>query len=144
MEGSRETGEHKSARFHRLIASRLPETLVREALRATRDAVEAQRAGRKTLTRGPSAYFAGIAFSLAEKHGVDLGVKRERGAQTVPTEQGNHGAMGPGVPVQRKPDIRMSGAQAAAVVGEPPPSEEERARIRQMLQEAMTGWGMKV
>ncbi len=77
MEGIRSTDEHRSAGFHRVIASRMPETLLRKALMATRDAVDDQRAGRKTLRGGPSAYFAGVVKQLAADEGIELGLKAQ-------------------------------------------------------------------
>lgn len=57
---------------------------------ATRDAVDDSRAGRTTLTSGPSAYFAGTAFTLADEAGIALGVKRSRPAK----QRSTHAAMG--------------------------------------------------
>lgn len=65
---------HKSAGFHRRIASMMPEHLIREAIAATRDAVEDQRSGRKELHVGVAPYFAGIVRRIAEREQIDLGV----------------------------------------------------------------------
>lgn len=67
---------HPSEGFHRRVASLLPERLVREALTATRDAVERQRAGQGGCVRGPAAYFAGVVMKLAEENGIDLGLRK--------------------------------------------------------------------
>lgn len=66
---------HKSAGFHTRVAFLLPEKFVYEALVATRDAIDDQRAGRKTLRSGPAAYFAGIVRQIAEREKIDLGVE---------------------------------------------------------------------
>lgn len=71
---------HPSEGFHRRIASRMPGRLVREALTATRDAVERRRAGQGGCVRGPSAYFAGVVKKLAEKNGIDLGLRKQDGS----------------------------------------------------------------
>lgn len=75
MEGNRDLpdGEHKSLGFHRRVAYLMPSELVHEALAATRDAIEDQRSGRKTLSE-VAAYFAGIVQNVAERERIDLGV----------------------------------------------------------------------
>jgi len=75
MAGSRGLDEHKSAGFHRRVAYLFPEHLVHEALTATRDAVDDERSGRKSLRAGPAAYFAGIVRQIAEREGIDIGVQ---------------------------------------------------------------------
>jgi hypothetical protein len=75
MAGSRGFDEHKSAGFHRRVAYLFPEHLVREALIATRDAVDDERSGRKSLRSGPAAYFAGIVRQIAERERIDIGVQ---------------------------------------------------------------------
>lgn len=89
MEGSKGLGPHESLGLHRRLAYLMPETLLRRALMATRDAVDDARAGKTPLTSGPSAYFAGTAFTLADEAGIALGVKRSRRAQ----QPGPHAAM---------------------------------------------------
>ena len=74
------TAEHKSAGFHRLVAYLLPEEVVREALRITRDAVDDDHAGTKGLGN-PSAYFGGIVRNKAKELGVDLRITSERERQ---------------------------------------------------------------
>lgn len=143
MAGSEDGGPHKSLGLHRRLAYLMPVTLVREALRTTRDAVDEQRAGRKTLRGGPSAYFAGIVFSLADREGIDLGVKRKCGTRPLPTGQGNHGSMAPGVPVHPRAATTQHRTQAEEVVEERP-SDAERARICQILRGAMKDWDTKV
>jgi hypothetical protein len=73
---------HQSAGFHRRICFLMPEVFVREALRATVDAVDDQRAGRKTLGKGPGAYFAGAVKLIAKREGIELGVGWKRGSET--------------------------------------------------------------
>src|SRR5262249_20166068 len=90
MEGDRRPGPHASLGLHRRLAYLMPVSLVRRALMATRDAVDDARAGRGTLTGGPSAYFAGTAFRLAKEAGIDLGVKRR-----TTVAKGTHAAMRP-------------------------------------------------
>jgi hypothetical protein len=97
MAGQRDGGEHKSLGFHRRLAFLMPEEFVREALRATRDAVEEHRAGRKTLHGGPSAYFAGIAIQVAEREGIELGLRRKGGTPRPTAQPCAHGAMEPWV-----------------------------------------------
>ena len=72
MGGERGGGDHHSRRFHLLLASRLPERLLRTAVTATRDAVEAQRSGRGGLRSDAGAYFAGIVRRLAEADGLEF------------------------------------------------------------------------
>jgi len=78
---------HRSEGFHRRVAFLMPEHLVREALTATRDAVERTRSGGRGLRRDASAYFAGVVKKLAGEHGIDLGLgqsgpSRERPGKT--------------------------------------------------------------
>lgn len=75
MAGHWSAGDHKSSGFHRRVAFLMPEHLVQEALTATRDAIEDERAGRKTLHRGPAAYFAGAVRRIAERERLDLGIE---------------------------------------------------------------------
>ena len=74
MDGRSDTATHRSIGFHKRVAYLMPETLVHEALRATRDAVEDARAGRKDLDKDAAAYFAGAIKRLAERDAVDLGI----------------------------------------------------------------------
>jgi hypothetical protein len=74
MVGRWDGQDHKSARFHRRVALVMPQHLVQDALAATRDAVEDERSGRKSLREGPDAYFAGTVRRIAEREGIDLGV----------------------------------------------------------------------
>lgn len=74
MAGDRSEADHKSAGFHRRVAFLLPERLVQEALMSTRDALEDSHSGRKRLTQGPAAYFAGAVRRIAEREGIDLGI----------------------------------------------------------------------
>lgn len=67
---------HASEGFHRRVARLMPEHLVREALTATRDAVDRSRAGKGDLARGPAAYFAGVVKNLAAENQIDLGLHR--------------------------------------------------------------------
>ena len=48
-----------------------------EVFMATRDAVEDQRAGRRSLRVGPDGYFTGIVRQIADREGIDLGIKRK-------------------------------------------------------------------
>lgn len=127
MGGRGESGQHRSLGFHRRLTYLMPEHLIREALRTTRDAVDEQKAGRKTLTGGPSAYFAGIALSLATREGIDLGIKRRSSGSTGTVGRGGHGRMDPGKvapTTSRKPEPRSENAL---------PSDDERARVRSLL-----------
>lgn len=72
--GRHSGGPHPSEGFHRRVAFLLSEGLIREALMATRDAVDRQRGGEGGCANGPSAYFAGVVKKLAEEEGVDLGL----------------------------------------------------------------------
>lgn len=121
--GSRETGPHQSERFHRRLASRMPEPLIREALMATRDAVEERRAGRGGVRNNPSAYFAATAMAIATKNGIDLGLKK------------------PGMTAPAPAKIPESPARPRFVVPEAQPSdepvmtpEEAREAIRLLLE----------
>ena len=73
--GDHGNAEHKSAGLHRRIAYLMPAPLVHEALMATADAVQEDRAGRKSLRGSPAAYFTGIVRKIAEREGIDLGIK---------------------------------------------------------------------
>jgi hypothetical protein len=99
--------------------------LVREALAATRDAVEAKRSGRKALGGSVDAYFAGIAFGIADREGIDLGVKRKGGGGAK--DPRTHGSMAPRAPTRtpRNP-VRTD--------------EGERARVGEMLRTLMRSW----
>jgi hypothetical protein len=85
MAGDRDLDDHQSAGFHRRVAFLMPERFVREAIVATRDAVDDDRSGRRKLRAGPAAYFAGIVRQIAEREEIDLGVdwkaKKRTGAR---------------------------------------------------------------
>ncbi len=76
MEGDRFGEEHRSAGFHRLVAAKMPERLVRKAIMATRDAVDG-----RSIRGKPSAYFAGVVKQLAADEGIDLGLKTQTGVE---------------------------------------------------------------
>lgn len=86
MEGDRRSEDHKSAGFHRLIAAKMPETLIRRALMATRDALDA-----RALRGGPSAYFAGTVKQVAADEGIELGLKTQAAAESP--VKGNQAAL---------------------------------------------------
>ncbi len=75
MAGDRDVEPHKSLGFIRRVCFLMPEQHVREALISTRDAIEEQRSGRKSLREGPAGYFAGIVRAIEHREGLDLGVK---------------------------------------------------------------------
>jgi hypothetical protein len=85
MDGRWDGQDHKSAGFHRRVALVMPEHLIQEALTATRDAVDDQRSGRKSLRAGPAAYFAGTVRRIAAREGIDLGVEWK--AERTPAKQ---------------------------------------------------------
>lgn len=64
----------------------MPEHLVREALAATRDAVERRRSGQGGCRSGPWAYFAGVAMELTAEADIDLelkpGGREDRGSES--------------------------------------------------------------
>lgn len=66
---------HRSEGFHRRVVYILPEVLVREALMATRDAIDRARGGGEGVWGGPAAYFAGVVKNIALREGLDLGLK---------------------------------------------------------------------
>jgi hypothetical protein len=78
MSGNRDARRHHSEGFHMRLALRLPEHLIRQALAATRDAVERARSGERGGAKEVSAYFAGVVKRMAEEAGVELGL-RQRG-----------------------------------------------------------------
>jgi len=78
---------HQSEGFHRRVAFLLPENLVREALAATRDAMERQRSGEGGCRQGPSAYFAGVVKNLAAEAGIDLELGRSSSSRSVPGDR---------------------------------------------------------
>ena len=80
MGGDRNGRDHKSAGFHRLVSFLMPEVLVREAIRATRDAWDA----RKVSGDRVGAYFGGIVKHKAEEHGIDLGLGQLRSGPSSP------------------------------------------------------------
>lgn len=82
MTGSQGSDMHRSAGFHRRVAYLLPEGFINEALMATRDAVEDQRSGTRSLHTGPAAYFAGIVRQICQREGIDIGVSWKTGALT--------------------------------------------------------------
>jgi hypothetical protein len=114
MSGERDGGPHSSLGFHRRVAFLMPAHLVHEALRATRDGVDDRRAGRGGVRQDPSKYFGGIVKQLAQKHGIDLGLK------TSPPRQAPAG----------KPT-----SEALPSAAEPGPAPEERARVRELLRD---------
>lgn len=75
MSGNRDMEPHQSQGFHRRVAYLVPQVFITEALTATRDAVDDERAGRKNIRNGPSAYFAGIVQKIAVREGLNLGIK---------------------------------------------------------------------
>jgi hypothetical protein len=88
MSGDRGAEPHKSAGFHRRVARLMPEILLREALMATRDALEQRRSGRGGLRSDPGAFFAGAVKELARREGIDLGLKPSaRRIQEAPAEK---------------------------------------------------------
>lgn len=90
MEGDRSSEEHRSAGFHRVIVSRMPEMLLRQAIMATRDALDS-----RNLRGRPSAYFAGVVKQLAADEGIDLGLKTRADAEPpVKGNQAGHSARG--------------------------------------------------
>ncbi len=117
MEGTRTTDEHRSAGFHRVIASRMPETLLRRALMATRDAVDDQRAGRKKLRGGASAYFAGVVKQIAADEGIELGLKPQGERESPATgNQAPRGARGPRSEGYRDHEDEKAAQEARAAV----------------------------
>lgn len=100
MSGDRSGEAHRSSGFHRRVAFLLPQTLVRMAIRATRDAVENRTSGRGGVRGDPGAFFGGIVKQLARDHGIDLGLKhsgkappRRAGIELPP----KHGAASRGI-----------------------------------------------
>lgn len=119
MGGNRSGEEHRSRRFHLLLASALPEVLLRKAIGATRDAVEARRAGRGTLRSDPGAYFAGVVRKLAEAEGLEFPARRHPKASPAP---GPRARTGPNArPVQVVDDNK------------PLPREEARKCIAEII-----------
>ena len=72
---------HRSEGFHRRVSFLMPENLVREALMATGDAVAERLAGREGCRQDPSAYFAGAVKRIAEREGIDLGLRGRASAR---------------------------------------------------------------
>ncbi|MCC7144496.1 MAG: helix-turn-helix domain-containing protein [Candidatus Eisenbacteria bacterium] len=121
LAGIRSSEPHKSAGFHRVVCSKLAANLVREALAATRDAVDRAREGGGGLQKDPGGYFAGAVKRIAEREGVDLGLGPPR----------------PRTPSPRKattlPQERRSPPDPTPPPGsEPVSSEEGRAKLRAM------------
>jgi hypothetical protein len=124
MEGDRRPGPHGSLGLHRRLAYLMPVSLVKRALMATRDSVDDARAGRGTLTGGPSAYFAGTAFTLAKEAGIDLGVKRR-----ATGSKGTHAGMRPCAH-----DVgRASPATTSASATVPRDAWETKSQLRELI-----------
>jgi len=113
---------HRSEGFHRRVAFLMPEHLVREALAATRDAVERRRSGQGGCHHGPSAYFAGVVKKLASEAGIDLGLKT-RGDE-------NSGAKAP----ERPKEARSARPVGREPDGPPMSPEKAKAAVRELLQ----------
>ena len=87
MAGRGTLDPHKSAGFHRRVAFLLPENLVRDALSATRDAVERGRSGEGGCHKDPGAYFAGVVKNLAAEAGIDLELGRSSSSGSAPRDR---------------------------------------------------------
>jgi hypothetical protein len=125
MAGNGTVDSHKSAGFHRRVCLLMPEGLVREALTATRDAVERSRGGESQLLRGPAAYFAGAAKRLADANGIDLGLKNAGPAPERPRERAETAIAAP------------KGRSEASVVADPPMSPEKAKEALRKLMESL-------
>lgn len=79
---------HGSEGFHRRVVLLMPEHLVRQALAATRDAVERRRSGEGGCAHGPAAYFAGVVKNVAAEAGIDLGLQPRKAAEGPIPESG--------------------------------------------------------
>lgn len=113
---------HRSEGFHRRVAMLMPEHLVREALAATRDAVERRRSGQGGCHHGPSAYFASVAKKLAEQAGIDLGLRAENGRERpVPAPE-------------RPPEARKGPAPHQESEGPPVSMEEAKRGLRELME----------
>lgn len=122
MSGDRTSDAHKSLGLIRRICYLMPEQLVREAIISTRDAIEEQRSGRKSLREGPGGYFAGIVRAIEEREGLDLGVKWRGPRVETPPER-------PRKAPERPPERRNP-------VGESP-GEEEFVPMPESAREAL-------
>lgn len=129
MSGTRESGPHRSLGFHRRVAFILGPVLVHEALSATRDAVEARRAGRGGVRQDPAAFFGGIVKELARQHGIDLGL----------STRSTDGAVAPREPIET-PAKSSTIAGRRIEEGDHQVSADERARVRKMLCDLVKGW----
>ena len=86
--GSWDGEAHQSEGFHRRVAFLMPEHLVREALAATRDAVDRQRSGQGGCYQGPAAFFGGVIKNLAAEAGIELDLQvRQRSKDPIPAAQ---------------------------------------------------------
>jgi hypothetical protein len=72
MEGDRTGARHRNFRLYLKLAYRIPESLLQEAIRATRDAYD----GRKVVGEGVSMYFYGTVRRIALAHGIDIGTRQ--------------------------------------------------------------------
>ena len=73
--GDFEGGKHQSRGFIRRAVYLMPRRFINEALMATKDMLDDQMAGKRSLRKSPSAYFAGIVRHIAAKERIDLGIK---------------------------------------------------------------------
>lgn len=121
--GERLRDGHPSEGFHRLVVSRMPERLVREALTATRDAVERSRGGKGGFARGPAAYFAGVVKNLAAENQIDLGLRKRNEAHA------GRLVKSPGSALAR----RSSAAETQSMDGAPMSAEESKAALRTLV-----------
>lgn len=125
LAGQRNAGRHQSEGFHRLVASRMPEALVRKALMVTRDAVELARSGsQKGCRTTPAQLFTGVVKNLAAEKQIDLGLNVREGTKSrmpIPATDRSVAQRCANVETSEQGATRMS-------------AEESRAILRQLVE----------
>jgi hypothetical protein len=109
----------------------MPEQFVREAIISTRDAIEEQRSGRKSLREGPAGYFAGIVRAIEEREGLDLGVKWRGPRVETPPEKPRKA---PERPPERRNPVGETGGEDSYV----PMPESAREALKALLGDKRT------
>lgn len=114
---------HGSEGFHRRVALLMPERLVRQALAATRDAVERKRAGQGGCHHGAAAYFAGVVKNVAAEAGIDLGLRAGKAPE------------GPAPGVQKRQEPRKAAVPPQDTGEAEVSAEEAKARFKALVRQ---------
>ena len=113
---------HGSEGFHRRVAYLMPEHLLRQALAATRDAVEQRRSGKGGCREGASAFFAGVVKNLAREAGIDLDLKGQVSGGGAPRAR------------ERVQEARKAARATPAPDGPPMSPEKVKEAVRELME----------